>query len=87
MIPLVLALALVLAPAPTVTPTVEPPAAESAPSSPEDTLAGLEQIYSTTCAQTGILYHSYDDLCDGLRRQIAAYQKKMSRVSAKPAKP
>jgi ribosome-associated translation inhibitor RaiA len=63
-------------------------APESAPepeSTPAETLAGLEQVYSTTCGQAGILYHSYDDLCDGLRKQIRAYREKVDKEQAKAA--
>ena len=84
MIALALVLALVQAPAPAAPPAPELPVAAPAP---EDTLAGLQQIYATTCGQTGILYHSYDELCEGIRKQIAAYERKMAKAAAKPAKP
>lgn len=84
MTPILIALALVQSAPSTPTPaavtaSVEPPA------TPEQTLAGLEQVYSTTCGQTGILYHAYDELCEGLRNQIAAYRKQIARSPAKTA--
>lgn len=80
MTPILIALALAQA-APATAASASPPA--ETPANPEQTLAGLEQVYSTTCGQTGILYHAYDELCDGLRKQIAAYQKQMVRAPAK----
>ena len=74
MIALVLALTLVQA-----APAVAAPELEATPATqatPEHTLAGLREVYSTTCGQTGILYHAYDDLCEGLRKQIRAYERK-----------
>jgi hypothetical protein len=66
-----------------------PPAAEPEPSS-ADTLAGLQETYRQTCGQTGILYYSYAELCDTLRRQINDYLDKLdreARQSGKPAAP
>src|ERR1700744_4774756 len=80
MTPLLLALALWQ--------TAPQPAPEPDPeSTPAETLAGLEQVYSTTCGQAGILYHSYDDLCDSLRKQIRAYREKVDKEQAKAAAP
>lgn len=80
MTPILIAMALVqTAPSPPAS-TAAP---SEAPATPEQTLAGLEQVYSTTCGQTGILYHAYDELCEGLRKQISAYQRQMARTPAK----
>jgi DNA-directed RNA polymerase specialized sigma24 family protein len=76
MTPLLLALALQAAPLAPATPAVE------AEPTVADTLAGLEETYRTTCGQTGILYHSYDDLCEALRKQIGAYRKRVEREAA-----
>ncbi len=84
-----IALILLLQAAPVATPTAPPapaPAADAPPSSPEDTLQGLEQVYSTTCGQSGILYHAYDDLCEGLRKQIKSYREKIDRDQARAAR-
>ncbi len=89
MTPLVLTLLLLQAPLATpatapAKPAAAAPAAE-APPNPEDTLQGLEQVYSSTCGQTGILYHAYDDLCESLRKQMKSYREKIEREQAKAA--
>ncbi len=78
MTPMLLILAL-QATAPTPVPDAE--------STPAQKLAGLEQVYSTTCGQTGILYHAYDDLCDGLSKQIRTYRAQVARDEAKARAP
>jgi hypothetical protein len=93
MTPLALALLLQATPTPaaqTATVPASPPAASppaDPPPSAADTLSGLEETYRTTCGQTGILYYSYADLCDGLRKQIAEYRKKVEREAHEAAKP
>jgi hypothetical protein len=87
MLPLILSLMLTqAAPGAAAEAPPPPPAA-----TPAETLQGLEQVYSTTCGQTGILYHAYDDLCEGLRKQIAAYRQRIEREAradqAKAASP
>jgi len=98
---LVLLLLLQTAPAtppPAQTPVTPPAAAAPAPppaepqSSPADTLAGLQETYRQTCGQTGILYYSYAELCDTLRKQIHEYEDKLDRDArqarkAQPPKP
>jgi hypothetical protein len=87
MTPLLIALALQTAPvpaapAPAPAPATHPQAAApgaDAPSSPADTLAGLEETYRVSCGQTGILYYGYAELCDSLRKQIAEYRNKVDR--------
>lgn len=74
MTPLFLTLALLQTP-----PEPAPPPERT----PTETLEGLEQIYATTCGQTGILYHAYDDLCDGLRNQIRIYRNKIDKDEAR----
>lgn len=61
--------------------TAEPAAAADDPAA---TLKGLKEIYATTCGGTGILYHSYDDLCDGLRKQIRQYEVAADKRAAQP---
>jgi len=78
-----LILALQAAPAAAVPP---PPAPAEEAATPAQTLEGLEQVYSTTCGQTGILYHAYDDLCDGLSKQIRVYKAKMDKDAALKAR-
>lgn len=84
MTPLLLAFALQAAP---IAPAAVP--AEAAPpevaSTTADTLAGLEETYRTTCGQTGILYHAYDDLCEALRKQIGGYRNKAEREEREAA--
>ena len=99
---LVLLLLLQTAPAtppPAQTPVTPPAAAAPATpppaepqSSPADTLAGLQETYRQTCGQTGILYYSYAELCDTLRKQIHEYEDKLDRDArqarkAQPPKP
>jgi hypothetical protein len=79
MTPLLLALALQATPlAPTAVPT------EAAPTI-ADTLSGLEETYRSTCGETGILYHAYDDLCDALRKQIRDYRNKVEQEERRAA--
>ena len=68
------------APSP-ITPVTPPPTTPAPASEPSaaDTLAGLEETYRTTCGQTGILYYSYSELCDSLRKQITEYQRQLDR--------
>ena len=68
-------------PAPAPAPPATPPATPAPPSEPStaDTLAGLQETYRTTCGQTGILYYSYAELCDSLRKQISEYQRQLDR--------
>jgi hypothetical protein len=93
---LILLLLLQTAPAtspPATTPATSPspPPPQSAPAappppSPEDTLAGLQETYRETCGQTGILYYSYAELCDTLRKQISEYLNKLDREARQPGK-
>lgn len=81
MTPLLFSVLLLQAAPATAAPESSAPAAP--PATAAETLQGLETIYSTTCGQTGILYHAYDDLCDGLRKQIATYRQKAAHDEAR----
>jgi hypothetical protein len=62
MTPILFALALQAAapaaPEAAATPSAAPASAPAPEATPAEKLAGLEQVYSTTCGQTGILYHA-----------------------------
>lgn len=63
MIAILLAVSATVAPAP--------------PAETADTLADLQHIYEQSCVSRA--YGSFDDVCDGISRQIGAYKKQLAR--------